>query len=300
MQTERPQTTEFLREGLRRIIAPNPSPMTFWGTNTYLLGEGEVALIDPGPDQPAHLQAILDAMQPGERITHILVTHSHVDHSTLAPALKEATGAPVFAYGDSAAGQSDVMRDLRARGLAGGGEGVDTGFAPDEVLIDNAELPLAGSTLRALWTPGHMGNHLSFQWHDTVFTGDHVMGWASSLVSPPDGDLADFMRSTRRLAELDAAVFLPGHGPPIDAPRDRCNWLLEHRLSRERAILRALTDRPVSARDVAARVYTDVGPALMPAAARNVFAHLVDLVQRGKAQTTGQLAMDALFQRVPA
>ncbi len=297
MQTPRPPTCEKLADGLRRVIAPNPSPMTHWGTNTYILGEGQVAVIDPGPDSPAHLRAIQDALAPGETITHIFVTHSHVDHSTLVPMLKQTCGAPVFAFGDSAAGQSAVMRDLRAGGLAGGGEGVDHDFTPDETLTDQCEVAGAGWSLRALWTPGHMSNHMCFQSGDMIFTGDHVMGWASSLVSPPDGDLTDFMAATRRLRDLDAALFLPGHGPTVSEPRQRCDWLLEHRISRERDILKALAAGPLSADEIARQVYTEVAPELLGAATRNVFAHLIDLVQRGRVCTEGTLAAQARFHR---
>ncbi len=298
MTDERPKTTQKLREGLRRVLAPNPSPMTHWGTNTYILGEGRVAVIDPGPADRAHLDAILGALAPGETISHILVTHSHLDHSPLARPLADATGAPVLAFGDSAAGRSAVMRDLARAGLAGGGEGVDREFAPDETLADGDVLAGSGWQIEAIWTPGHMGNHLCFGWEDTVFTGDHVMGWASTMVSPPDGDLGDFMRSTRRLAGLGAAVFYPAHGAPIEAPHERANWLIDHRLSREAEILRALENGPAGVSALTRAIYRDLPDALLGAAARNVFAHLVDLRERGRVETRADLGLEAVFALV--
>ncbi len=295
MNDPRPKTTQTLRPGLRRVLAPNPSPMTHWGTNTYILGEGRVAVIDPGPAEDAHLDAILAALAPGETVSHILVTHSHVDHSPLARPLAEATGAPVLAFGDSAAGRSAVMRKLARAGMAGGGEGVDRGFAPDETLADGAQVTGAGWQITALWTPGHMGNHMCFAWEDAVFSGDHVMGWASTMVSPPDGDLGAFMASTRRLAGLGAAVFYPAHGAPIEAPHERANWLIDHRLGREAEILRALENRPADVAALTRAIYTELPDALLGAAARNVFAHLVDLHERGRVQARPALGPEAVF-----
>ncbi len=295
MTEPRPKTTEWLRPGLRRVLAPNPSAMTHWGTNSYILGEGRVAVIDPGPADRAHLEALLAALAPGETVSHILVTHSHMDHSPLARPLAAATGAPVLAFGDSAAGQSAVMRDLARAGLAGGGEGVERDFAPDETLADGDLLAGEGWDISVLWTPGHMGNHLCFAWEDAVFTGDHVMGWASTMVSPPDGDLGDFMASTRRLAGLGAAVFYPGHGAPVEAPRARADWLIAHRLSREAEILRALENGPADVAALTGAIYTDLPPALLPAAARNVFAHLVELSRRGRVTARGRLGPEAVF-----
>ncbi|WP_420819283.1 MBL fold metallo-hydrolase [Pacificoceanicola onchidii] len=287
-----------LAPGLRRILAPNPSPMTYRGTNTYLLGEREIAVIDPGPDSAPHLEAILAAVAPDARISHILVTHAHLDHSPLARPLSERTGAPVYGFGPATAGRSDVMIRLAADGLTGGGEGVDSAFEPDETLNDGAELTGKGWTLTALHTPGHMANHLAFAWGDALFTGDLVMGWASSLVSPPDGDLTDFMRSLRSLQKRPWATFHPGHGAPVSDPQQRLEELITHRLSREAAILAALQDGPATAADLAARIYTDTPPALLPAAERNVFSHLIDLVTKNAARAVEDLSISARFSAV--
>jgi glyoxylase-like metal-dependent hydrolase (beta-lactamase superfamily II) len=284
--------------GLRRILAPNPSPMTFRGTNTYIVGQTDLAVIDPGPDNAAHLAAILAACGPGQRITHILVTHAHVDHSPLARALSRATGAPVLAYGDAQAGRSAVMESLAQAGLAGGGEGVDAGFVPDACLADGATVTGSDWQLQAIWTPGHFGNHLCFAMGDILFTGDLVMGWASSLVSPPDGDLTDFMASCRRLRARADRLYLPGHGAPVTDPAARIDWLITHREAREAAILEALQAAPATAETLARQIYTETPAMLLPAAARNVFAHLVDLTGKNIIAPEGQLSWTARFHRL--
>ena len=286
-----------LSPGLRRILAPNPSPMTYRGTNTYLLGQGDLAVIDPGPMDQAHMQAILGALTPGQRISHIFVTHAHVDHSPLSAPLSQATGAPVLAYGDARAGRSAIMQTLAASGIVGGGEGVDADFCPDDVLKDGQIVEGDDWALMAHWTPGHFGNHMSFQSQDIVFTGDIVMGWASSLVSPPDGDLTDFIASCRKLQQLGAAVFHSGHGAPITDPGARLEWLISHRLSRETAILEQLADGPATPEVLTRRIYTDTPSALMPAARRNVLAHLVDLTVRHLAEPIHELSENAEFRR---
>lgn len=270
--------------------------MTYWGTNTYILGQGQVAVIDPGPDDPGHLQAILATLAPGEVISHIFVTHSHVDHSPLARHLSDATGAPVHAFGGASAGRSAAMAALVASGMTGGGEGIDHGFAPDVTLEDGQMIQVDGWELTAIWTPGHIGNHLCFSWGDRLFSGDHVMGWASSLVSPPDGDLTDFMASVRKLMHRNDRVYYPGHGAPIADPTARLDWLLNHRISRENSILDALETGPATVSSLTARIYCDTNPSLLPAAERNVLAHLIDLTQSGRVHPLGVLSMTAEFK----
>ncbi|MEO3414063.1 MBL fold metallo-hydrolase [Roseovarius sp. CAU 1744] len=286
---------EVTGNDIRRIVAPNPSPMTFRGTNTYLVGDRQVAVIDPGPDHPGHLAAILAALRPDQQVTHILVTHAHLDHSPLAAPLARETGAKIYAYGAADAGRSAIMQQLADTGLVGGGEGVDAGFTPDVGLDDGAVLDGDGWRLMAHWTPGHFGNHLCFSLGDVVFTGDLVMGWASSLVSPPDGDLTDFMASCDRLHALEAGVFHAGHGAPITDPRGRLDWLIGHRKSREAAILGQLDRGPANAETLARMIYTDTPTALLPAATRNVLAHLVDLYGKNLAKPETELTAGAAF-----
>ena len=286
-----------LAPGVRRLLAPNPSPMTYRGTNTYLIGDRELAVIDPGPASADHLDAILAALEPGQSISHIIVTHTHVDHSPLAAPLAERTGAKIWAFGGPEAGRSAVMSDLAKAGLAGGGEGIDTAFRPDVTVTDGETMDGDGWALEVIHTPGHLGNHIALALGDSCFTADHVMGWASSLVSPPDGDLTDFMAACARLRARDWSVFHPGHGAPIDDPASRLDWLIEHRLMREAQILSALEAGPATARGLAERIYTETPPALLPAAERNVFAHLVDLYGKSRVNPDGKLSVSAMFSR---
>ena len=297
----KPETAEEVVPGVRRILCNNPSPFTFRGTNTYLVGRGQVAVIDPGPLNDAHLEAILAALGPDERITHIFATHAHADHTPLARPLSERTGAPVLAYGAATKGQSEVMRALTATGDIGGGEGVDEAFAPDIELADGEEIAGDGWRLTALWTPGHQCNHLSFDadlgaGYGTIFTGDHVMGWSTSIVSPPDGDLTQFMESCARLRTRPATVYLPGHGAPVDEPLARLDWLIAHRRQREAAILETLRAGPADATTLAHRVYTDTPTHLLPAAARNVLAHLIDLAGKSQVAPDGALRAGSVFR----
>ncbi|TDX28179.1 MBL fold metallo-hydrolase [Rhodovulum visakhapatnamense] len=296
-----PGRADRLAPGLRRVLAPNPSPMTFRGTNSYILGEGEVTVIDPGPASRPHLAALLAALAPGERVSRIIVTHSHLDHSALSRPLAEATGAPVLAFGDSRAGR---RADLAALDGLGGGEGVDAGFAPDETLADGARIEGEGWTLTALHTPGHMGNHLCFAWSGlgpdagALFTGDHVMGWASSMVSPPDGDLGAFMASLDRLAARPEQRLFPAHGAPVPDGPGRIAALAAHRRARAARLLDVLSRGPATPAALARAIYTDTPPALLPAATRNVLAHLIDLADHSLAAPDGPLAAEALWRRV--
>lgn len=299
MQTEAadpdPGRPVTVAPGIVRVLAPNPSPMTFHGTNTYLVGRERLTVIDPGPDLPAHLAALRAAIG-GRPVTRVLVTHAHLDHSPLAARLAAETGAPVLAFGGALAGRSAVMRDLAGRGLAGGGEGVDRAFRADRKLTDGARLPLEQGEILAVHTPGHMGNHMCFLTDGICFTGDHVMGWSSSLVSPPDGDVTDFVASCRRLRALAPERLLPGHGPPVTRPAERIDALLAHRAAREAQILDALAAGPAAPAALTLRVYADTPPALRPAAERNLFAHLVDLHVRGRVAARPRLALQAEFR----
>ncbi len=290
-----PGQSKDLGGGIRRILAPNPSPMTYRGTNTYLLGTRDVAVIDPGPDSADHMTAILSAIGHKARISHILVTHSHLDHSPLARKLSEETGADIYAFGSSRAGRSALMTKLAQAGLADSGEGIDADFAPDHTLKDGAYVTGDDWQIEALWTPGHLGNHMCFKQGDAVFTGDLVMGWASSLVAPPDGDLSDFMASCRRLRGVAARIFYPGHGAPVEQPNERLDALIAHRETRKAAILSALGDGPATADALARRIYTETPKALMPAASRNVLAHLIDLYGKNEVNPSGPLTAETRF-----
>lgn len=274
------------------IRAPNPSPMTYTGTNTYVIEGASCTIIDPGPKDPDHLSKIQSVLN-GRPVSSIILTHSHIDHSALAPDLAQATQAPTAAFGDSAAGRSDAMNALVAAGMTGGGEGIDPDFAPDIILNDGDTI----DGLTVLHTPGHMGNHICLFMGTTVFTGDHVMDWATSIVSPPDGDLTDFMASCQKLLDRPSDIYLPGHGDPVTTPHERVQWLINHRNERERQIIAALDDGAATAIQITERVYTDVNPALIPAAARNVLAHLIDLQQKKVVEPLGPLSPEVLFSR---
>lgn len=289
-------TIPMLEPDLQRLVASNPSPMTGQGTNTYILGQKECVVIDPGPDDPGHLGAILQGLDQ-RPLRHILVTHAHLDHSPLARALSTATGAKVLAFGDSRAGRSAQMQALAEQGI-GGGEGVDAEFRPDSTLADGAELTLEGDILRAFWTPGHFGNHMCFAWRGAVFSGDHVMGWASSLISPPDGDMGAYMHALARLEGLGARRFYPGHGEAVDNPAARIAELRAHRKAREAAILGCLAAGADHIGQIVAKLYRDTPPALHPAAARNVFAHLLDLGARGRVAGHPALHPESRFRLV--
>lgn len=284
-----------LEPGLRRILAPNASPMTYWGTNTYLIGNDSVAVIDPGPDDPAHIRAILAATNNGKSITHIVVTHAHVDHSLGVRPLAEATGAPIYAYGTATTGQSKLMARLVTEGLESGGEGIDADFAPDRILADGDTIETEEWSLTAIWTPGHLSNHICLAWNDSLFSGDHVMGWATSIVSPPDGDLGAFMASCERLAARNDRIFYPGHGNPVLEPQERTRWLIDHRKGREQQILEHLAHKSMSPQDLVELMYSDVPKSLFGAAKRNVFAHLIDLTERKFVEPTDKLSDRSIF-----
>jgi glyoxylase-like metal-dependent hydrolase (beta-lactamase superfamily II) len=263
----------------RLIVAPNPSPMTFRGTNTWIVGRGEVAVIDPGPADRNHLAAIVAALDPNEVVSHIFVTHAHIDHSDLARPLSRQTNAPIYAFGTA----GDGLRPLPSGFLPENhrdGEGVDHGFVPDEFLRDGDTVHGANWQIESIHTPGHLGNHLCLAWNGHCFSGDHVMGWASSIVSPPEGHMGDYMKSLERLSARPWVRLYPGHGDPIDDPASRISELVAHRLSREEEIVAALACGPSTLSDLTTLIYTATPPALRPAASRNVLAHLLYLAER--------------------
>ncbi len=284
-----------LDTGLRCLRAPNPGPMTGDGTNSYILGQREFFLIDPGPENETHLARLLAFFAEYGPLRAILVTHSHLDHSPLARPLARATGAKVYGFGDRLAGRSAAMQRLAAQGLSGGGEGVDADFQPDHCLADGTCLSLEGADIRAIWTPGHFGNHLCFHWREMIFSGDHVMGWASTLISPPDGDMGAYMTSLDRLEACGARILYPGHGAPVTSPAQRIAELRAHRTDRAATILAHLTKRPQTISALVAQIYADTPAELHPAASRNVFAHLIDMELKNMVIASPSLSPEAVF-----
>src|SRR5580704_16208677 len=270
---------EPVAPGIRRIIARNPGPFTFRGTGTYVIGEGEVAVIDPGPDLPEHIEALLMDLA-GETITHILVTHTHRDHSPAAKALKEATGAPTYGFGPHAGGK---------RGEAGIEEGGDWDFAPDIVVRDGDWVAGGKWRVEAVHTPGHTSNHLCFALPDPgiLFSGDHVMGWSTSVIAPPDGDMAAYMASLDKLLPRRDSVYWPTHGPAITEPKDHVRAFIAHRREREEGVLGCLRAGIGDVDAMVERLYVGLNPSLKRAAGRSVLAHLVDLIERGIAASDG-------------
>lgn len=287
--------SEDIYPNLKRIIAPNPSPMTFWGTNTYILGTNELAIIDPGPAVQSHFDAIMSSLNKNQLITHILITHSHIDHSPLAKQLSERTSAPILAFGESSTGKSAIMANLKN---LDGGEGIDYDFKPDVTLSDNQILKNKDWCIKSLHTPGHMGNHLCFSWEgeSILFSGDLVMGWATSMVSPPDGDLTDFMNSIKSLQlRSPDKLFFPGHGAPIENPSLRLQELYEHRKKREGEILSALETGLATISEITDSVYVGLDKRLIIAAKRNVLAHLIDLTSRRICTVSKEITTNSRF-----
>jgi glyoxylase-like metal-dependent hydrolase (beta-lactamase superfamily II) len=296
-----PGEVEQLEANIQRIIAPNASPMTFTGTNTYLVGNEQLAVIDPGPKDFLHLNSILSAVKSHQKITHILITHSHIDHSPLSKLLKEKTGAQIYAFGNSFSGKSPTMKRLTDQGDLGGGEGLDLEFEPDISIKDNDHISSSEWSFEVIHTPGHLGNHLCFGLNEQniLFSADHVMGWATSLVSPPDGDLTQFMESLQKLLTKDQYIkFFPGHGDIISNPREIINYIIDHRKMRECQILDELKDSSLTATKLAKAIYTDVDQSLIPAAARNVFAHLIDLGERDLVTKPKKLNFSSKFEKI--
>lgn len=242
--------------GLRRILAPNPGPMTLWGTNTYLVGNKEVALVDPGPDMEEHLTAILAALGPDERIAQIIVSHAHKDHLGLAERLKDATRAPILGW-----------------------QAVDAPFRPDIALVDGQILQGPDWQLEVIHTPGHTDDHVCLGFRDTCLTADHVMGWSSSVIIPPRGDVADYITSLEKLAARPWRRLHSAHGDPMEDPAERLAYLIRHRIAREESIVKALRRRPMTLEALVSQLYATTPRTLHGAATRNVEAHLIHLLR---------------------
>lgn len=277
---------------VRRIVAPNPSAFTFTGTCTYIIGRGQVAILDPGPNTPEHVDAVLQAVA-GETVTHVVVTHTHRDHSPAAAAVKAATGATVVGCGPHRAARPLHIGEINSLDAS-----ADTDFVPDHELADGETVAGAGWTLSALATPGHTANHLAFGLKEDalLFSGDHVMAWATSIVAPPDGAMGDYIRSLERLGMREEKVYLPGHGGPVrDAPAFVRDYL-DHRIARETAILRGLDRSAQTIPDLVRGIYIGLDPRLIGAASLTVLAHLEHLVETGRVVTDGPPAIDGRFR----
>jgi glyoxylase-like metal-dependent hydrolase (beta-lactamase superfamily II) len=273
---------------IRRVIANNPGPFTFTGTGTYIIGKGEVAVIDPGPDQPEHLQAILDAVA-GEKITHILITHHHMDHSPLARPLAEKTGAVIYGCAVGARAEESVIKTEA---------GADLGFVPDiSVCGGGTTIAGPGWTFETIATPGHTSNHICFalKEENACFTGDHIMGWSTTVVTPPDGNMGDYLASLDVIEERNFDILWPTHGPPITDVRPFIDAYREHRLERERQILGQLAAGETKIVEMVPKMYADVDTRLYPAASRSVFAHVIELVKSGRVKTDGEPAINGEY-----
>ena len=275
--------------GVRRIIAENPSPFTLYGTGTYILGYGEVAIIDPGPADGAHIAKLLEALE-GETISHILVTHTHMDHSPGCRLLQAHTDAKSYAYGPHGAGKLEQGVPVE--------EGGDMDFEPDELLRDGDVLTGGTWSVECVYTPGHTSNHMCYQLRESkaLFTGDHVMGWSTSIISPPDGDMGAYITSLERLLERDDAVYWPTHGPCIDDPKPHVRAFVEHRLARERQIMGCVRQGVHRIEDMVPMMYTELPEFMYPAAARSVLASMERLVHNGALKADGGIQLDAAYQ----
>lgn len=256
---------------VRRVLADNPSAFTFTGTGSYIVGRDEVAVIDPGPDLPGHVAAILEATA-GERIVAILCTHTHRDHSPASRPLQGATGAPIVGCAPLALADEGIRADAA----------FDRDYRPDRVIADGETIEGPGWTLEAVATPGHTSNHLCYALREAgaLFSGDHVMGWSTTVVSPPDGDMADYMASLDRLLARDDRIYYPAHGDPVAAPQRFVRGLAGHRRAREGQILRLLAEAPRPVAAMVERMYVGVDSRLHLAARQSVLAHLLDLEDR--------------------
>jgi glyoxylase-like metal-dependent hydrolase (beta-lactamase superfamily II) len=287
-----PDQVQEVAPGVRAIVADNPSPFTFKGTISYIVGRGQVAIIDPGPDDVVHVAALLEAVRD-ETVTHIFVTHTHRDHSPAAAKIKDATGAKVLAQGPHRPARSLHTGEIRRLDAS-----VDLDFRPDITLADGEIVNGEGWTLQAVATPGHTANHMAYAFKeaDLLFAGDHVMAWSTTIVAPPDGAMRDYMASLHKLAERSEPLYLSGHGAPVrDAPR-YVQYLIRHRQAREASILHRLGKGAADIPTIVRAVYIGLDPRLVSAAALSVLAHLEELVARGAVVTEGPASIGGIYR----
>ena len=274
---------------IRRVVARNPSMFTLHGTGTYIIGRGKVAIIDPGPDLSEHVTALLQAVQ-NETVTDILITHTHIDHSPATRAVKAATGAKTWGFGPHGTSSDGTQVE----------EGADREFTPDNRIGDGDIVSGDGWTLEAIHTPGHTSNHLclALKEENIMFSGDHVMGWSTSVISPPDGDMGDYLQSLRKLITRGELRYWPTHGPAIENPRPFVKAFINHREERESQIQACLADGLIKIPDMVERLYANVDSRLHRAAGRSVLAHLIHMVHTGRAKCETQPRINALYHPV--
>jgi glyoxylase-like metal-dependent hydrolase (beta-lactamase superfamily II) len=289
-----PGRVEEVAPGVRRLLANNPSPFTFTGTVSYIVGKGRVAIIDPGPLDAAHIDALLAAVA-GETVTHIFVTHTHRDHSPAVPRIKTATGALVLAEGPHRPARALNVGEVPRLDASN-----DTEFRPDRTLADGEIVTGAGWTIEAVTTPGHTANHMAFAFKESnlMFSGDHVMAWATPVVAPPDGAMSDYMASLQKLARRSEPVYLPGHGGAVrEAPRFVQHYI-RHRRAREASVLHRLAKGEADIPTLVRAIYLGLDPRLVKAAGLSVLAHLEDLVARGLVATEGEPSIAGRYRLV--
>jgi glyoxylase-like metal-dependent hydrolase (beta-lactamase superfamily II) len=287
-----PGKVEEVVPGVRRLLVNNPSPFTFKGTLSYIVGRGQVAIIDPGPLDEAHIKALLDAVR-GETVTHIFVTHTHRDHSPAVPAIKAATGALVLAEGPHRAARPLNVGEAPRLDASN-----DTDFRPDRALADGEIVRGAGWTIEAVATPGHTANHMAFAFKeaDLIFSGDHVMAWSTPIVAPPDGAMSDYMASLHKLAGRTEEIYLPGHGGAVRNAPSFVQHYIRHRQGREASILHRLAKGEADIPTIVRAIYIGLDPRLTKAAGLSVLAHLEDLVTRGRVTTDGQPSIEGRYR----
>jgi glyoxylase-like metal-dependent hydrolase (beta-lactamase superfamily II) len=279
---------DVLAPGIRRIVANNPGPFTFHGTGTYILGTGNVAVIDPGPDDEEHIDSILACLVE-ETVSHILVTHTHLDHSPGCRLLQAKTGAPTYAYGPHGAGKLEKGVQVE--------EGGDMDFSPDH-LVKHGQIIQGGDwSVECVYTPGHTSNHLCFALREqkALFSGDHVMAWSTSIISPPDGDMADYMASLELLLNRDDEIYWPTHGPSIVEPKVHVQAFIAHRLEREQQIINCIKGGTLHIREMVPLMYTDTPEFMYPAAARSVLAAMENLVAKGTIEASDGVVMESEY-----
>jgi glyoxylase-like metal-dependent hydrolase (beta-lactamase superfamily II) len=286
-----PDTVDEVVPGVRRVLANNPSPFTFKGTLSYIIGRGQVAIVDPGPLDEAHIKALLDAVR-GETVTHIFVTHTHRDHSPAVPAIKAATGALVLAEGPHRAARPLNVGEAPRLDASN-----DTDFRPDRALADGEVVTGKGFSIEAVTTPGHTANHMAFAFKEAnlLFSGDHVMAWSTPVVAPPDGAMSDYMASLQKLARRSEAIYLPGHGGMVREAPSFVRHYIRHRQGREASILHRLAKGEADIPTIVRAIYIGLDPRLLKAAGLSVLAHLEDLVTRGVVKTDGQPSIEGRY-----